>query len=166
MLNRIILITLIVFLVSCNTNKEQLKVTYPKYTYNGVKELFSKYKCSVQLSKLSVKLDKKSYNDWKRFKTRITEGSKKPVNFGGKYIIVRWGCGTECQTGAIIDASTGIIYRIPTSERGLEFIKSSLLLIVNPPSKNLKENKRPKYAYPAYYVWKNNKFELLHDMRK
>jgi len=43
------------------------------------------------------------------YRTRLREAvaSGKP-EFAGRYIVVRWGCGTGgCNTGAVIDAATG-----------------------------------------------------------
>ncbi|MBN1532043.1 MAG: hypothetical protein JXA20_05220 [Spirochaetes bacterium] len=141
-------------------------VQYPKRSYRGVEALYRRYSCRVRLTKLKGTLDGASMRDWSDFRTRIKEGARKRVNFGGKYIIVQWGCGTECHTGAIIDAETGKIFNIPISERGLEYRRDSLLLIVNPPSRDEGEGERPNYAYPAYYLWKENGFELLKDTRK
>jgi uncharacterized protein YraI len=51
----------------------------------------------------------------KNFKTRLQDAIKngKPT-FAGKYIVAGWGCGTGgCNTGAIIDATTGRAYQFP-----------------------------------------------------
>jgi hypothetical protein len=168
-----VLITIIFLIcISCNKDNQHENdisnntTVYPKNTYTGVEDLFNKYSCKVKYSKLTIELDIQSTKDWSSFETEINYGSKKDVNFGGKYIIIEWGCGTECQTGAVIDVSTGKIYELPTSEWGREYRKDSLLLVVNPPSKDEAENERPDWAYPAYYLWTENKFVLLHDTRK
>ena len=48
--------------------------------------------------------------DMLRFVTRITEGAKEGPNFAGHYTLISWGCGTECQSGVVVDAQTGAIY--------------------------------------------------------
>ena len=53
----------------------------------------------------------------KQFRTRLKKLIKadKPT-FAGKYLVARWGCGSEgCNMGAIIDASTGKVYSFPVS---------------------------------------------------
>jgi hypothetical protein len=37
-----------------------------------------------------------------------------PVNFAGKYAIVRVSCGAGCETGWIVNAMTGKMYDLPT----------------------------------------------------
>lgn len=147
-------------------NTKNTEIVYPKDTYTGVNELFSLYKTEIKNTKLLSGLDEESREKWSEFKTKIEEGSTQDVNFAGNYIIVEWGCGTECHSGAIIDAGTGKIYELPTSELGLKYSTDSSLLIVNPPFEDeTMNNDRASYAYPAYYIWKDNKLELLHDTR-
>ncbi len=47
------------------------------------------------------------------YRTRLRRAAQLKPNFGGKYIVVEWGCGTECVTGAIIDAPTGRVTFLP-----------------------------------------------------
>lgn len=165
-------VLLSLLLVSCTKKDQEIKsespgeIHFPKDTYEGVQRLFKHFECPVEYSTLDRELDKTSFEEWSNFKTVITEGSKKEVNYGGRFILISWGCGTECMTGAVIDASTGVIYGLPTAEWGYEYKKESLLLIVNPPSDDDGEYGRPDYAYPAYYVWSGSGFELLHDTRE
>lgn len=50
------------------------------------------------------------------FKTRIRDGVRgKRSNFAGEWIIVAWGCGTTCATGAVVNARTGVVVEIPFS---------------------------------------------------
>ena len=51
----------------------------------------------------------------KEYRTRLTEAIThgKP-NFGGRYLVTRWGCGSGgCNEGAVIDATTGQAYPFP-----------------------------------------------------
>ena len=164
---KLILLTFLGYAITAGADSRLNSHTdYPKTTYDGVAQLFEMYPCPIQCTTLTGDLDKKSFAEWKNFKTRIIEGSKRKVNFGGQFIIVEWGCGTECQMGAMIDASTGKIYEIPSSAYGKAYKKGSLLFIVNPPSKNPSENVRPHYGYPAYYFWDGDEFKLLHDTKE
>jgi len=61
----------------------------------------------------------------KQFRTRLKKLIKadKPT-FAGKYLVARWGCGSEgCNMGAIIDASTGKVYSFPVSMSSVYPIK-------------------------------------------
>lgn len=46
----------------------------------------------------------------RRFKTRLTEASKELPDFAGHYRFANWGCGSTCETGAIIDLRNGKVY--------------------------------------------------------
>lgn len=48
------------------------------------------------------------------YRTRLREASQLPVNFGGRYQVALWGCGTDCATGAFVDAPTGRVTFLPT----------------------------------------------------
>lgn len=138
---------------------------YPKRTYAGVEALFARYRCAITRRNLNGDLDADSVRKWSRFRTRIREGATRTVNFGGRFVIVEWGCGTSCQSGAAIDLSDGKIYELPVSEWSREYRAESTLLIVNPPSRTPSENDRPEFGYPAYYVWQPGDFQLLFDTR-
>ena len=44
------------------------------------------------------------------FRTRISEGAKQKVDFAGKYILIRIGCGTSCEIYYFLDATNGKVY--------------------------------------------------------
>jgi hypothetical protein len=48
------------------------------------------------------------------YRTRLREGAQQGANFAGHYRVVTWGCGTDCGTGAIIDAFTGHVVFLPS----------------------------------------------------
>ncbi|BAU53202.1 hypothetical protein [Mucilaginibacter gotjawali] len=54
------------------------------------------------------------------------------LNFGGHYCFAYWGCGSNCQSAAVVDVKTGLIYDGPTAAGGYEFRSTSRLVIVNP----------------------------------
>jgi hypothetical protein len=72
----------------------------------------------------------------RQYRTRIREGvstgrgvwtgswkdaKEKPgPNFAGHYIVIRWGCGSDCLMMAIVDAVTGKVYPPPLSGAGTE----------------------------------------------
>jgi hypothetical protein len=47
------------------------------------------------------------------FRTMIREGAREKPNFDGHYIVATWGCGTDCEMGAIIDAVSGKVVSLP-----------------------------------------------------
>jgi hypothetical protein len=51
--------------------------------------------------------------DARQFRTMIRDGAKGKPNFDGHYIVTTWGCGTDCELGAIIDAVTGKVVSLP-----------------------------------------------------
>ncbi len=48
-----------------------------------------------------------------QYRTRLQNGARQPPNFAGHYQLVQWGCGTECSTGAVIDALNGQVTFLP-----------------------------------------------------
>ena len=70
---------------------------------------------------------------------RITKWhGKGGINFAGHYCFVYWGCGSDCQHGAIVDVKTGKVYDGPTAGSLFEYKPWSRLLIVN--ARNPKNN--------------------------
>ena len=56
-----------------------------------------------------------------QYRTRLQNGARQPPNFAGHYQLVQWGCGTECNTGAVIDALNGQVTFLPTvAMQGME----------------------------------------------
>lgn len=82
------------------------------------------------------------------------------MNFGGHYCFVEWGCGSPCQTSALVDLKTGVVYDGVDAALGYEFRKDSRMLIVNPPDSTGFYLNCP-YCEPLIYVWneKSKKFE-------
>lgn len=49
-----------------------------------------------------------------RYRTIITEQyNELEVNFASHYVIVTWGCGSGCVTGAMVDTRDGFVYPMP-----------------------------------------------------
>ncbi len=48
-----------------------------------------------------------------RFRTMIRNGARQKPNFDGHYIVTTWGCGSDCEMGAIIDAISGKVTSLP-----------------------------------------------------
>jgi hypothetical protein len=82
-----------------------------------------------------------SFPEAKLFNTTITQQLSDGPNFAGHYTVATWGCGTECQGFAIVDAVTGdvVLYKPSIDHQvseGLSFNLNSNLLVLNPKSDN------------------------------
>ena len=42
-----------------------------------------------------------------------TEHERRGPNFAGHYLLVQWGCGSNCMQAALIDANSGHVLRLP-----------------------------------------------------
>ena len=115
--------------------------------------------------------DLTSHKKAKMYRTVIRKGSKSGVNFAGHYNIVIWGCGTSCQSFAIIDVVTGKVYFSDELsfvswggwwelEYGLKYRPDSNLLIVY----GRCEEKDPKGIF--YFIWAENKLRLIKSIIK
>lgn len=108
------------------------------------------------------------FTSWKEavnFKTALSEGAKNGPNFAGHFTVISWGCGTSCQSSAVVNAKDGTIvaFGIPSTV-GLGYSKESLLLIVNPKERVLAEGALlPIGLETDYYVLKNGRLEYLNS---
>ena len=109
----------------------------------------------------------KSAPEVKKFTARIREGAKEGPNFAGRYTIVDWGCGSDCQSFVIVDAKTGEIHSPSiTSSRGLLYRLDSSLLIVNPVAPEmLVDGKAPDWLVTGFYQWDGKKLNKLAESR-
>lgn len=55
-------------------------------------------------------IDLTTHRQAKMWRTRLREGASAGANFADHYIIVTWGCGTDCSQLAIVDALNGAVY--------------------------------------------------------
>ncbi len=109
-------------------------------------------------------VDLDSAPDARMFRTRLRAGAAEGPNFAGDQTVVTWGCGTNCQVVAIVDARSGRVY-FPgiISETGLAFRRDSRLLIENPAdSHDVRADERaPRpddegarlFGGPNFYAW-------------
>lgn len=90
---------------------------------------------------------------WAReFRTVLRTGAAAGPNFAGAYTVVLWGCGTQCQRWAVVDARSGRVHGHPfDAELRVEFRRDSRLVVVNP--LHAGETPAPWRPPPAYYAW-------------
>jgi len=113
---------------------------------------FNDYPATESFSGNPAPVDLSSDSDARRFRTVLREGAQTGPNFAGKYTVVTWGCGTSCQSVAIIDAETGSVYTPGiVAEAGVKYKLDSRLLVVNPPGNT--PGNRPDWMETSYYVW-------------
>lgn len=118
-----------------------------------------KFEVKVKNLKLNKELNFKKYEYKKMFITATKEGVKEyGVNFAGKFCFVSWGCGSPCQTSAVVDMESGIVYNGLPSAVGYKFKKNSKILIVNPPDSTNYYSKHRWVPYPEEYIWTGKKF--------
>jgi hypothetical protein len=102
------------------------------------------------------------------FRTQIQNQAKAKPNFAGHYHLATWGCGSDCQGLALIDARTGKVYFNPRAlnvagvlsqdEDRLQFRPDSRLLII---SGSVDGFNRYQDEAKFYYEWRNNHFRLI-----
>ena len=124
---------------------------------------FEDFPIDVYKGKLS-KPDFSTDKDAKRFITRINEGSKNRPNFAGKLNCINWGCGTNCQSGVILNSETGEIFDGLITGWGFKSKPNSKLLIAEYGLFEDKENEwLPfcSFCIPKYYVWNYERNKLI-----
>lgn len=104
------------------------------------------------------------YKEAESYRSFIRLAADRGVNFAGKYIVAEWGCGTDCQNHAIINAKTGrIISYGLRSAFGVEFFKDSTLITFNPRHGAIKDLYSGAIARTAYYKIANDKLVPVCD---
>lgn len=137
---KILCIASLLILLSCAAVcQDQAKVT-PEWKYRfedfRVDQFFHG---KPTRAKIVTKFDR-------QFRTRIRKGALEGPNFSDHYTIVSWGCGSDCVSFVIVDATNGKVswntpFRIllvpyhgsqsGKEYRGLEFKRDSRLLVAD-----------------------------------
>jgi len=100
-------------------------------------------------------------HEW--FRTALRRGAARGPNFAGAYTVVIWGCGTSCQSGAVIDARSGRVWSLPQSlVRGADFKLASRLFVADPVPPQPQPHESP---YVTYYEWQDTAFVLIDSLR-
>ena len=107
------------------------------------------------------------------FQTRLRDALRGGVNFGGRYVIAAWGCGTGCVSGAVIDARSGrvhfpkefnalaVAYSNDEYADPLEYRKNSRMLILRGVPGTASDSDPDGESGTYYYEWRNEKFRLI-----
>jgi hypothetical protein len=107
----------------------------------------------------------------REYRTALRSGAAKGPNFAGHFTVVTWGCGTSCQSHAIVDAQTGAVYfpGVITS-LGAEFHVDSRLFVDSPPAAIRAtyggEDPGPDamFRLSYYYVWVGRSLTLIDSL--
>jgi hypothetical protein len=103
------------------------------------------------------------------FRTVLREGAREGANFAGHFAVVTWGCGTSCQSLAIVDVRSGRVF-FPLRdvlEMGAEFKINSRLLVTDPltawreVAPDFGPDGLPARAWARYYEWRDTALVLL-----
>jgi hypothetical protein len=113
----------------------------------------------------------KGSSEAQRFQTQLREGAARGPNFAGGFTLVTWGCGTSCQSIAVVRAASGAVVFAPfVSELGQAFRRDSRLLVVNPPAEvasylndvgGCVGTNPPTWLATRYYDWDGEHFKLV-----
>jgi len=125
--------------------------------------LMAKYPAAAPFKGKPAAVNLASHKDARMFRTRLREGAPTGPNFAGHLTVVTWGCGTSCQTVALIDARDGRVYFGPTASLGVKHRIESRLLIVNPPEDVKRDygDPPPDWGHPEYYLWDKGRLSKI-----
>jgi hypothetical protein len=130
----------------------------------STQDLMRKYPATERFQGKPAAVNLASHKDARSFRTRLREGALTGPNFAGHMTVILWGCGTSCQTVALVDARNGRVYFGPTAAAGAKYRVDSRLLVVNAPE-DVKEaygNDPPDWAgKPEYYLWDKGKLTTI-----
>lgn len=137
--------------LACSEQPEQF---LNSYLYDD----FRRHPVSETFTGVPAPVDLESDPQARQFRTRLTEGAKQGPNFAGRYTVVEWGCGTNCQQIAVIDVRTGRVSDWLTTELGSSYRLDSKLFIENP---DTEECSQLEWCKTKYYRFEAGKFNLL-----
>jgi len=135
---------------------------------------FSQYPAKVEKAQVKA-IDFRHSRGAETFRTRLTDGLRRGINFAGHYIVVGWGCGTGCISGGIIDARNGRVY-FPNAfhdvgvwydnneytPEPVKFKKNSRLFVISGISGDQEERSDDNKIWGDYYYqWKGDGLRLI-----
>lgn len=122
---------------------------------------FANYPIGVHTAKKRVAPKIKGTDLWE-FRTRIRDGAKQPINFAGHYVLIEWGCGTECQVLVLYDTVTGKVIPVGPTSYGFDSRQNSNLLILNPVEDG-ELDYVPDYLVREYLLFDGKEFHKIRE---
>lgn len=156
-----------------------LVLTYFAFGQKGKPPIFTQYPAAVEKAR-AKDIDFRHSPGAGSFRTRLREGLAEGVNFAGHYIVVGWGCGTGCISGAIVDARNGRAY-FPNAfhdiaswwddngytDEPVKYRKNSRLFVITGISGDQEERADDNNIWGDYYYeWKNNGLRLVKFVKR
>jgi hypothetical protein len=113
-----------------------------------------------------ARVDVNSRPDARMFRTQLRTQAAEGPDFAGHYKIATWGCGSSCESFAIVDSITGKVWFPPVlseiswngwdgDDYGLKFKLTSKLLVLHG-----SRGEEPATG-SFYYLWEKNKLKLI-----
>ena len=129
-----LVILLLVVGVGFSLTKDRAFSPAPEETHARCQDLtFEDFPVDTEYQGPVASIDFSTNENALLFRTVISHAVAQGVNFAGSYVIASWGCGTSCQSHAIIDARDGSIVSYGLgSLYSVAMRKDSSLLIFNP----------------------------------
>jgi hypothetical protein len=124
---------------------------------------FNEYATTDTLTGPAAELDLADDPDAERFRSQLA--GAKVANFAGHYAFVTWGCGTICQTGALLDLRTGRSLDLAPVDLGCGAIEhqASSSLVIWGPDTTAHTYSRCRALLPRYFVWEGDSLRELRD---
>lgn len=109
-------------------------------------------------------VDLHSHPRARTYRTRLRQGARMGPNFAGRYTVVSWGCGSNCESTMIVDAATGEVFDGVGAQRGAQFRLDSNLYIADPAEGDPAYPDDPTSWLPVrYYVWSGQRFKPIYE---
>ena len=141
-------------------------LVYPKEgVTQSLDSCFSNY--STKIESLQSKPSIHFLEGTEKFRTTIKSAYQSGVNFAGHYVIASWGCGTACQSHAIINLKNGEARFLPFSTvLGIEYRAESNLLIrdFGILSEEYKDDSLYNHLEAEYYVMREDSLHLVNKV--
>jgi hypothetical protein len=124
---------------------------------------FDDHSTTDTLTGPAAALDLAGDPDAARFRSQL--GGAKVANFAGHRAFVTWGCGTMCQSGALLDLRTGKSLDLAPLDLGCGAIEHrvSSSLVIWGADTTAHTYSRCRALLPRYFVWEGGSLRELHD---
>jgi hypothetical protein len=94
---------------------------------------FERHAVAPAFRGVPARVDLRSDPKAPRYRTRLRQVAAEGPNFADRFTVVSWGCGTQCQEHAIVDAASGRVRVLPfTTSLGVAYRRDSRLFVADP----------------------------------